>query len=139
MFRDQQEELIRLSRELRETEETEEDLTAEDEEEAYEDADEDELDIDDLLRDDVTIADVKGGVYRNASNDYGKNLRNFASGYQAYNGDKTDVDLEEISEELHRTEETEERNLSGLVTAAFLISAAIVGVLIYWLIRGGIL
>lgn len=133
MFRDQEEELIRLSRELRETEEDTQP------EEPMEEADEDELDMDDLLADDVTIGRMEDGVYRNASNDYGKGLRNFASGYQAYNGDKADVDLQEISDQLHAEEEQAEKSLSGLVTAAFLISAAILGVLIYWLIRGGIL
>ena len=40
------------------------------------------------------------GVYQNFSNDYGKNLRNFASGYKAYNTDKTDISPEELSDEL---------------------------------------
>lgn len=34
-------------------------------------------------------------VYQNYSNDYGRNLRNFATGYQAYNTDQTDTDLDE--------------------------------------------
>lgn len=135
MFRDQEEELIRLSRQLREETEDEQ---PEETEELPQEEDPDELDMDDLLGDDVTIGDMAGGVYRNASNDYGKGLRNFASGYQAYNGDKTDVNLQEISDELLRQDEPEEKRMTGLVTAAFLLSAAIVGVLIYWLIKGGI-
>ena len=34
-------------------------------------------------------------VYQNYSNDYGRNLRNFATGYKAYNTDQTDADLDE--------------------------------------------
>lgn len=34
-------------------------------------------------------------VYQNYSNDYGRNLRNFATGYRAYNADQTDTDLDE--------------------------------------------
>lgn len=34
-------------------------------------------------------------VYQNYSNDYGRNLRNYATGYRAYNTDQTDTDLDE--------------------------------------------
>ncbi len=34
-------------------------------------------------------------VYQNYSNNYGRNLRNFATGYRAYNADQTDTDLDE--------------------------------------------
>lgn len=128
MFRDKEEELQRLSRQLREMEEPE---TVTEEEE--------EPDMDELLEEDSKIGDMTDGVYRNASNGYGQNLRNFASGYKAYNGDKVDVDLEELSDELLTEDELEEKSLTGLVVAAFIIAAAVVGVLVYWLIRGGIL
>ncbi len=131
MFRDKEEELRRLSRELREIEEEPEEWTEEEEDPA-------ESDVDELLEDDTQIAEMTDGVYRNASNDYGKNLRNFASGYRAYNGDKTDVDLQELSEELHTDDEAEEKSLTGLVVTAFVLAAAVAGVLVYWLIRGGI-
>ncbi|MBO5867596.1 MAG: hypothetical protein J6Q54_01650 [Oscillospiraceae bacterium] len=39
-------------------------------------------------------------VYRNFSNRYGADLRNFANGYQVRNTDQVDVDLEEYSEEV---------------------------------------
>lgn len=126
MFRDKEEELQRLSRQLREMEEPET-------------VTEEEPDMDELLEEDSKIGDMTDGVYRNASNGYGQNLRNFASGYKAYNGDKVDVDLEELSDELLAEDEPEEKSLTGLVVAAFIIAAAVVGVLVYWLIRGGIL
>ena len=125
MFKDKEEELKRLSRQLRETEEPE--PAAE------------EPDVEILLEDDAQIADMEDGVYRNASNDYGKNLRNFASGYRAYNGDKTDVDLDEITEELRADDESTEKRLTGLTVTAFVLAAAVISVLVYWLLRGGIL
>lgn len=125
MFKDKEEELKRLSRQLRETEESE--PAAE------------EPDVEILLEDDTQIADMEDGVYRNASNDYGKNLRNFASGYRAYNGDKTDVDLDEITEELRADDESAEKRLTGLTVTAFVLAAAVIGVLVYWLLRGGLL
>ena len=129
MFRDKEEELQRLSRQLRE--ETEEPEEWEEEEETV-------PDVDDLLEDDTHINDMTDGVYRNASNGYGQNLRNFASGYKAYNGDRTDVDLQELGEEIRMEDEEEEKSLTGLVVTAFVLATAVVGVLIYWLIRGGI-
>lgn len=41
-------------------------------------------------------------VYQNYSNDYGRNLRNFASGYKAYNSDDTDVELEEYCDQVQQ-------------------------------------
>lgn len=37
-------------------------------------------------------------VYRNHANQYGADLRNAATGYKAYNADRTDTDLESYSE-----------------------------------------
>ena len=41
-------------------------------------------------------------MYQNYSNDYGRSLRNFASGYQAYNTDDTDVDLDEYCDQVQK-------------------------------------
>lgn len=130
MFRDKEEELQRLSRQLREEVEEPEEWT--EEEETPE-----EPDMDELLQDDARIGDMTDGVYRNASNGYGQNLRNFASGYKAYNGDKTDVDLDALSQEV-RADDREEKSITGLVVTALVLAATVVGVLIYWLVRGGL-
>lgn len=89
MFRDTSEELARLEAELLKEEEPEAEALLEEEEEdpwLYED----------------TMPEEEDVVFQNYSNDYGKNLRNYASGYRAYNTDETDEDLDYYSEEVHR-------------------------------------
>lgn len=90
MFRDRDEALQELQAQLLE----EEEQTAPEQEEDFLD---EEL-LDKILTD--TDQGESCGVYQNFSNDYGRNLRNYASGYKAYNTDKTDVDPGELSEEL---------------------------------------
>lgn len=93
MFRDRDQALEQLQTQL--LEETEE------EEQTAPEQDEDFLDekiFDKMLTD--TDQGESSGVYQNFSNDYGRNLRNYASGYKAYNTDKTDIDPGELSEEL---------------------------------------
>lgn len=126
MFRDKEEELQRLSEELRAQERADEESDGED-----------MLDI--LLDDDMQIGAMKDSVYKNASNEYGSNLRNYASGYRAYNADKTEVDPTELSDALLDEDEPSEKSLTGLVITAFALAAAVVGVLIWMLIRGGFL
>ena len=89
MFRDTSEELARLEAELLKEEEPEAEALLEEKEEdpwLYED----------------TMPEEEDVVFQNYSNDYGKNLRNYASGYRAYNTDETDEDLDSYSEEVHR-------------------------------------
>lgn len=74
-------------------------------------------------------------VYRNFSNHYGADLRNFANGYRAYNTDKLDTNLEDFSRQVE-AEETS-RSLWLPMAAAAL---AFVGVLyIAWCFLGGLL
>ncbi len=88
MQRDREEELQRLQQEL---------LQEEEESTPQEEAYLDENTIDELLEDEKAGS---AGVYQNYSNNYGKDLRNFASGYKAYNNDDVDVDPEEFSREV---------------------------------------
>lgn len=113
MFRDQSEELERLQAELLAEEEPEEVIPPQPEEEEenfaeYED----------------TRPAQGAGVYQNYSNDYGKNLRNYASGYRAYNTDETDEDLDEYSEEVRAGEK---KRGGGCLVAIALILALILG------------
>ena len=103
MFKDTDQELARLEAELLKVEEPDTDY-AEDLEEEYEEDYEDqyeeaEEELPEYYYQDTRAADGPG-VYQNYSNDYGRNLRNFASGYQAYNTDDCDEDLDEYSDDV---------------------------------------
>ena len=74
-------------------------------------------------------------VYRNFSNRYGADLRNFASGYCARNTDKVDVDLEEFSEAVAEEEKASRLWLPLLIMVA---AAAVVAYMIA-VVLGGIL
>ena len=113
MFRDRQEELQRLQAELLEEEP------------------EEEFDFFEELSDEDDPEDPE--VYQNFSNDYGRRLRNYASGYKAYNADKTDTDLDRFSEEV-RNEKAPSRLgwLLPLIAALGILGAAL------WLyLKGG--
>ena len=114
MFRDTQEELQRLEAELLSGEDT---------------PDTEQQVLDTLLED----TRPSGGrvVYQNFSNNYGKNLRNYASGYKAYNADKTDENPETYSQELL----TPEKGTGGLIVLAVVLTLCIAAVAVYWLVR----
>ena len=90
MFRDTQEELERLQEQLLQEEEAADSLEQLPE----------EADFEALLYD--ADQGQTPSVYQNYSNDYGKSLRNFASGYQAYNTDKTDTDMDQYSQQVQQ-------------------------------------
>ncbi len=118
MFRDASEELKRLQAELLAEEEPEE---MPDEEPVEEDPLYDEYD-------DTRPADGPV-IYQNFSNNYGKNLRNYASGYRAYNTDHSDEDLDEYSEEILQPNTSRGGCLLALI--AIVLALAIIGVLVY--------
>lgn len=123
MYRDTEEQLRRLQEQLLEEEEP-----AEEEAQLL-----DEDTADDWLED-SRIKDAR--VYQNFSNGYGKQLRNYASGYKAYNSDVTDTDLERYSEEVRQPKKP---GCLGYLAAAMLILAAAVVALLWWYWkRGGI-
>jgi len=124
MFRDKEEELQRLQQELLEQEEPEElPEEAENDETLL-----DEAELDELLKDTRPSEDTV--VYQNYSNDYGHQLRNYATGYKAYNTDNVDVDPEELSQQL----EQPARN-TGLLVTAGVLAAAVCAVACYLLLR----
>lgn len=51
---------------------------------------------------------------------------------QAYNADRVDVDPEELSQAL---EQPQKEKLTGLVVAALLLTAGILGILAWWAVR----
>lgn len=105
MYRDRDEELQRLQAQLLEDAEP-----AEEETEELLDADT----LDALLEDPRQTGNPQ--VYQNFSNSYGKNLRNYASGYCAYNSDRTDTDLDSYSEAVR-----EPKRSGGLLWLAVLL------------------
>ena len=138
MWNDAKEELKRLEAELLAEEEVpeEESEEIEEAEEAEDDALLDEQALDLLLEEDDTRA-AESGVYRNFSNGYGKDLRNFASGYEAYNSDKTDTDLDSLSEEVLNPKS---EKINDLLIVAGALTLGIVAMAIYYVLRfGGVL
>lgn len=124
MFRDTSEELARLEAELLAEEEPEEELPEEEEPAEpwqYED----------------TRAACEPEVFQNYSNDYGKGLRNYASGYRAYNADDCDEDLEAYSEEVRRGK----KKAPGCLTLAIclLILALAVAAILWFAWERGVL
>lgn len=112
MFRDASEELKRLEAELLAEEEPEEELPPEEEEE------------DDYFLFEDTRPEGDPEVYQNYSNDYGKNLRNYASGYRAYNTDKTDDDLEWYSKETYKAKKSRTGCLAVVLCLLAIVLAA---------------
>ena len=128
MFRDAQEELKRLEREL--LAEEEEEQTPEEEEEELT---QDELDqILELLEEEPETAMDMPEDY-DAVRNYNGQVRNFANNYTAYNADRTDTELESYSREVR--EESGDRSLAGLSALAMALMAGILGVLVWWLVR----
>ena len=122
MFRDTREELERLQAQLLEETQEQSDQTQEFLEEE---------DFDALLSD--TDQGENPPVYQNYSNDYGKNLRNYATGYQAYNADKTDVDMEQYSQEVLRPQKA----TGAWLWIVLLLMAAAVGAILWLLFSTG--
>ena len=139
MFKDTDEALARLAEELLKAEDETEAEEVYEEEEYEEDYDEDfEEDYEEEYEEDQEEDEVppeyiyddtraaRGpAVYQNYSNDYGRNLRNYASGYRAYNADDCDEDLDTFSQEVYE-EPPEKSNLGLVITACVL--ATILGV-----------
>ena len=120
MFRDTSEELARLEAEL----------LAEEEPEEEEETQEEDVDEDLPWKFEDTRPAEGGVIYQNYSNDYGKGLRNYASGYRAYNADESDEDLDTYAEEVHQGKK--EKGIGGLAVAICLLALAIAPVVILW-------
>ena len=94
--------------------------------------DDDELDalLEEFLRepDEEEAPRQSRTVYQNYSNGYGTGR----IGYQAYNTDVTDEDLDEYSDDVY---EPQKESLTGLLITAALLLLGIAGVLLWWGIR----
>ena len=121
MSRDTDEELQRLQDALLQEDEEKETVCEEDET------------LPNIVTDD-TFRIPDAGVYQNFSNDYGKNLRNYATGYNAYNADKTDTDLDEFCETV--LEEKRPHNLLWLPIVLLVILSAVICAVTWKYLRG---
>lgn len=72
-------------------------------------------------------------VYRNFSNNYGADLRNYASGYKAYNTDRADADPEDLSDDI--LEDPREKPMTGLILTACGLTLGILLVMLYWIVK----
>ena len=120
MNRDREEELQRLENELLEQDDVLDEETPEEDNEEFEE-------------EDTRIGDAPA-VYQNFANNYGKDLRNFASGYKAYNTDDLDVDLEEFSQEVQEEKTAAPMWLPILLT---LLIGAVVGAIVWFYLSLG--
>ena len=68
-------------------------------------------------------------VYQNFSNGYGRNLRNYASGYQAYNADRTDTDPDSYSEAVREPKKT--GGPVWLAVVLLILTVAVVGAILW--------
>ena len=136
MFKDTDEELSRLSSELLKAEE-EEDYEEEYDEEYDEESYEEEPYQEEEALPEYDYEDTRAAqgpaVYQNYSNDYGRNLRNYANGYQAYNSDDCDEDLDAFSEDVYEAE-TEQSN-TGLVILACVLASILAAVVLFMVLK----
>lgn len=126
MFRDTQEELERLQAQL--LAQTEQQEQTDQQETQFLDEEE----FEELLSD--TDQGQSPAVYQNYSNDYGRDLRNYATGYKAYNADKTDKDPQQMSRELLE----EPRAVAVWPWLILILMAAVVGAMVWMCISGGL-
>ena len=70
-------------------------------------------------------------VYRNFANNYGRDLRNFASNYSAYNADLTEESPQKLAEEL--LEEPKKERLWPFVMVDLLLLGGIFAMVAYWI------
>lgn len=124
MFKDADKELARLEAALLEAEEEVLDEAEEYPQEEYEEEYcEEEPEAEDAPPEyfyEDTRPAQDPGVYQNYSNDYGRELRNYATGYRAYNSDDCDEDLEEFSQEVY--DAREDRGNTGLLITACVLA-----------------
>ena len=132
MFKDAQKELKRLEELLEEEEEelSEEESDEESEEEfdgEYEEEPQDDVDEVDEEEWEQIHATL---VFRSGAEKFRQQLAAQQAGSRAYNSDRTDLDPEDLEEELSGG-----KSLTGLVVLTVLLTLGIVGMVIWFLLR----
>lgn len=128
MYKDAKEELQRLEDALLEEDVPEEELPEEDlpEEELPEEPAEDEEAAKALMAETRRI-----GSFEEAE----ELISDLAATRRIYNADQLDVDLEEYAEAVQQ----EPKGMNGLIITAAALAAGVVGILVWWLLRYGVL
>lgn len=134
MFKDAKEELKRIEAELLAEEEVQPEELEPQEELSATQILEEEL-LNSFLEETQKIDNVE--EYQNYSNRYGAGLDDRTRVFQIYNTDKSDPDLQQYADAVR--EEPKKEKLTGLIVTAALLTAGILGVLIWWLLRFGVL
>ena len=140
MFKDTDEALARLEAELLREEEIEE--IPEEEDYLYDETFEDELEEEPDLPPEFLYTDTRAAdgpvIYQNFSNNYGKNLRNYATGYQAYNADISNDDWDKYGEDVPQS--APEKSNTPLILIACLLTLGIIAMVFVWLflLQGGL-
>ncbi len=132
MFKDAQKELKRLEELL---EEEEEELSEEEPEEEFDEAFfgeyEDEPQNDDDAFDEEEWEQIHATlVFRSGAEKFRQQLAAQQAGSRAYNSDRTDLDPEDLEEDLSGG-----KSLTGLVVLTVLLTLGIVGMVIWFLLR----
>lgn len=136
MFKDTKEELERIQQELLEEQATQRfEPVHEGQEKSEIDGLLEDAELEALLRE-TTQAPKRSVVYKNYSNNYGKDVRNFANGY----GDQREAPEEEpeAAEEIDKT--PADSGLRGPLITAGILLGGILLVLLWWIVQyGGLL
>lgn len=100
-------------------------LLQEESEEPEENFDEEDLEEEDFSEDELAEEpEAPAVIYHNYANDYGRRI---------YNTDRTDTDLDDYSNQVYQPKKSSDIKL--LTAIAFTLAAAILGVVIWWVIR----
>jgi hypothetical protein len=135
MFKDTDEELARLASELLKAEEEEIEEYDEEDYEEYEDAPYDE---EEAYDEDYEEYDSEEELPAYAYEDTRVRqdpvvYQNYSNGYQAYNSDDCDEDLDAFSEDVYDADM--ERNNTGLIVTACVLASILAGVMLFVVLK----
>ena len=135
MFKDTDEELARLASELLKAEEEEIEEYDEEDYEEYEDAPYDEEEVYDEVYEEYTSEEeLPAYAYEDTRVQQDPVVyQNYSNGYQAYNSDDCDEDLDAFSEDVYDAED--ERSNTGLIVTACVLASILAGVMLFVVLK----
>jgi hypothetical protein len=135
MFKDTDEELARLASELLKAEEEEIEEYDEEDYEEYEDATYDEEEVYDEDYEEYTSEEeLPAYAYEDTRVRQDPVVyQNYSNGYQAYNSDDCDEDLDAFSEDVYDAED--ERSNTGLIVTACVLASILAGVMLFVVLK----